>query len=58
MSTPAMRLSSSPPRCCGVLVVNPPWHFDDEAKAIVQWLAPLLAITGPGRASVDWLVPE
>lgn len=43
---------------CGMLVVNPPWHFDDEAKAIVQWLAPALAITGLGRGRVDWLVPE
>jgi 23S rRNA (adenine2030-N6)-methyltransferase len=41
-----------------MLVVNPPWHFDKEAGAIVRWLAPVLAITGPGHARVDWLVPE
>ena len=43
---------------CGMLVVNPPWHFDEEAKVILKWLAPLLAVSGPGRARVDWLVPE
>ena len=43
---------------CGMLVVNPPWHFDKEAKPLLQWLAQLLAVDGAGRARVDWLVPE
>jgi 23S rRNA (adenine2030-N6)-methyltransferase len=43
---------------CGMLVINPPWHFDDEAKWIVQWLAAKLAMDGEGRSRVDWLVPE
>jgi 23S rRNA (adenine2030-N6)-methyltransferase len=43
---------------CGMLVVNPPWRFDDEAKAIVQYLAKKLAVGGKGSAKVDWLVPE
>jgi len=43
---------------CGMLVVNPPWHFDEEGKAIVEWLAPTLAVSGRGRARIDWLVPE
>ena len=43
---------------CGMLVVNPPWHFDQEAKPLLQWLAQLLAVSGAGRARVDWLVPE
>ena len=43
---------------CGMLVVNPPWHFDDEAKPMLQWLAKKLAVTGTGRSRVDWLVPE
>jgi 23S rRNA A2030 N6-methylase RlmJ len=41
-----------------MLVVNPPWRFDDEAKAIVQYLAKKLAVGGKGSAKVDWLVPE
>jgi 23S rRNA (adenine2030-N6)-methyltransferase len=43
---------------CGMLVVNPPWHFDREAKSLLQWLAPVLAIKGTGEWRVDWLVPE
>jgi 23S rRNA (adenine2030-N6)-methyltransferase len=43
---------------CGMLVVNPPWHFDDEARTIVQWLATKLVVSGKGSARVDWLVPE
>jgi 23S rRNA (adenine2030-N6)-methyltransferase len=43
---------------CGMLVLNPPWHFDDEAKPLLTWLADRLAIDDAGRARVDWLVPE
>jgi len=43
---------------CGMLVVNPPWHFDEEARAIVEWLATKLAIDASGSGRVDWLVPE
>ena len=43
---------------CGMLVVNPPWRFDTEAKTIVKWLAPRLAVSGKGQALVEWLVPE
>ncbi|HTO48865.1 MAG TPA: 23S rRNA (adenine(2030)-N(6))-methyltransferase RlmJ [Burkholderiales bacterium] len=43
-------------RGCGMLVVNPPYRFDEEAEAIVAWLADVLAMGGGGR--VRWLVPE
>ena len=43
---------------CGMLVVNPPWHFDREAKTMVEWLARKLVISGKGQAIVEWLVPE
>jgi 23S rRNA (adenine2030-N6)-methyltransferase len=43
---------------CGMLVVNPPWHFEDEAKSILPWLARRLAIGDAGSARVDWVVPE
>jgi 23S rRNA (adenine2030-N6)-methyltransferase len=45
-------------RGCGLLVVNPPFGFIEEAKSVVDWLAPALAIDPPGRARVEWLVPE
>jgi 23S rRNA (adenine2030-N6)-methyltransferase len=43
---------------CGLLVVNPPWHFEEEAKSILAWLAKRLAIEDAGSARVDWLTPE
>jgi 23S rRNA (adenine2030-N6)-methyltransferase len=43
---------------CGMLVVNPPWRFDAEAKRIVEYLAKKLVVTGKGSGKVDWLVPE
>lgn len=43
---------------CGMLVVSPPWHFDDEAESIVQWLATKLTVSGRGSWLVHWLVPE
>lgn len=43
---------------CGMLLVNPPWQFEDEARPLLDWLAQALGRTAPGRATVDWLVPE
>jgi 23S rRNA (adenine2030-N6)-methyltransferase len=43
---------------CGMLVVNPPWRFEEEAKRIVPWLAKKMVVSGKGGARVDWLVPE
>ena len=43
-------------RGCGMLVVNPPYRFDEEGEAIVAWLAKVLATDGGYR--VRWLVPE
>ncbi len=43
---------------CGMLVINPPWHFDEEAKPMVEWLAKKLLVSGKGSARVDWLVKE
>ena len=42
----------------GMLVVNPPWHFDTEARALLDWLWRVLAVNGAGGSRVDWLVPE
>lgn len=42
---------------CGLLVANPPYRFEDEARAI---LTPLLRILGEGETemTVEWVVPE
>jgi 23S rRNA (adenine2030-N6)-methyltransferase len=43
---------------CGMLVVNPPWRFDVDARKMLDYLARVLGGEGGGRAQVDWLVPE
>jgi 23S rRNA (adenine2030-N6)-methyltransferase len=43
---------------CGMLVVNPPWRFDAEARPLLDWLSGALSPSGGGAARVDWLVPE
>lgn len=43
---------------CGMLVVNPPWRFDEEARALLDWLWHALSPSGGGGARVGWLVPE
>ena len=41
----------------GMLVVNPPWKFDAEARTCLTALLPILAPDG-GQSDVHWLVPE
>lgn len=43
---------------CGMLVINPPWKFDAEARPLLNWLRGALAAEGAGKAHVDWLAPE
>jgi 23S rRNA (adenine2030-N6)-methyltransferase len=43
---------------CGMLVVNPPWKFDTEARPLLDWLAKALAQDRLAGAKVDWLTPE
>jgi 23S rRNA (adenine2030-N6)-methyltransferase len=45
-------------RGCGMLVVNPPFGFEAEARAILEWLWRALAVEGAGGQRVRWLVPE
>jgi 23S rRNA (adenine2030-N6)-methyltransferase len=45
-------------RGCGLMVVNPPWQFDREARTLAEWLANALAQSPGGGAELRWLVPE
>jgi 23S rRNA (adenine2030-N6)-methyltransferase len=45
-------------RGCGMLVVNPPWKFDSEARTMLRWLWSALSVDKAGGAKVEWLVPE
>jgi 23S rRNA (adenine2030-N6)-methyltransferase len=44
-------------RGCGLLIVNPPFGFAQEARTIAGWLAEAFA-PGEGTSRVGWLVPE
>jgi 23S rRNA (adenine2030-N6)-methyltransferase len=43
---------------CGMLVVNPPWKFDAEARPLLDWIRHALSADGAGGVKVDWLAPE
>ena len=43
---------------CGLLVINPPWQFEVEAREILTFLATALAQAPGGTGRVDWIVPE
>ena len=45
-------------RGCGMLVVNPPWKFDAEARPLLDWLAQALAQDSGSATKADWLVTE
>ncbi len=45
-------------RGCGMLVVNPPFGFEAEARSMLKWLQPLLSPRGEGTQRVRWLAPE
>jgi len=45
-------------RGCGLLVVNPPFGFREEARELLPWLWEALSEARTGRAEVRWLVPE
>jgi 23S rRNA (adenine2030-N6)-methyltransferase len=49
--------SPNPLTRTGLLVVNPPHVLIDEARALLPWLATLLAREGYGASSCSWLTP-
>ena len=60
--TLAVELIVNPPAAkmvgCGLLIVNPPWKFADEAAATVEFLAKVLGLGGGARGDLIWLVAE
>jgi 23S rRNA (adenine2030-N6)-methyltransferase len=45
-------------RGSGLVIINPPWQFEADAKPVLDWLAVKLAQGAGARASLRWLVPE
>ena len=43
---------------CGVIVVNPPWKFDGEARLILSYLGSVLYRCNRAQGSVRWIVPK
>lgn len=43
---------------CGLLVINPPWQWESEARVVTDYLAGALAQAPGARARTEWIVPE
>jgi 23S rRNA (adenine2030-N6)-methyltransferase len=43
---------------CGLLILNPPWKFEQEAGPIVGHLAEVLAQERDGGSRIEWVVRE
>jgi 23S rRNA (adenine2030-N6)-methyltransferase len=43
---------------CGLLVLNPPWQFDREARTLMEYLGRVLRQEPGGGGNVTWLVEE
>jgi 23S rRNA (adenine2030-N6)-methyltransferase len=43
---------------CGLVIVNPPWHFDEEAASLAAGLGRVLAREGNGTLRLDWVKSE
>lgn len=43
-------------RGTGLLVINPPWQFDQQLDEIGAWLANTCKLPGPAKHSIHWLV--
>jgi len=44
-------------RGTGLLVINPPWQFDQQLGDIGNWLAKTCKLPGPANHQMRWLVP-
>jgi len=43
---------------CGMVIVNPPWKFDQQLRQLLPLLHRLLAVDSRGGWRVDWLTSE
>jgi 23S rRNA (adenine2030-N6)-methyltransferase len=42
----------------GMLIINPPWQFAEEADRVLQWMLPQLAAHPLAKATVQWIAGE
>ncbi|MGZ0188739.1 MAG: 23S rRNA (adenine(2030)-N(6))-methyltransferase RlmJ [Alphaproteobacteria bacterium] len=45
-------------RGSGMIVISPPYQFDEEAPLLLDWIWRALSPEGTGGVRCDWLVPE
>jgi 23S rRNA (adenine2030-N6)-methyltransferase len=45
-------------RGCGMLVVNPPFGFEAQARSMLKWLQPMLSRGDGGSYRIVWLAGE
>jgi 23S rRNA (adenine2030-N6)-methyltransferase len=45
-------------RGTGLLIINPPYGFDQEFDEIGQWLCDAVKLPGPAMHRTHWLVPS
>jgi 23S rRNA (adenine2030-N6)-methyltransferase len=45
-------------RGCGLVVVNPPYGFEEIARPMLQWLNPVLARDPGVQPRIRWLAGE
>jgi len=43
---------------CGMVIVNPPWQFDQQLRRLMPVLQDRLKASGPGQVRLDWLTRE
>ena len=43
---------------CGMVIVNPPWQFDQQLRRLMPVLQDRLKVSGPGQVRLDWLTRE
>lgn len=43
---------------CGMMVINPPWQWQEEITAVLPTICDILSAPDKGSYSVTWLVPE
>jgi 23S rRNA (adenine2030-N6)-methyltransferase len=43
---------------CGMVIVNPPWQFDQQLRRLMPVLQDRLKVGGAGQVRLDWLTRE
>lgn len=51
-------ISATGLNACGMLIIQPPWQFQQIAEKLLVELTPLLSNRGKGSFKLQWLIPE